>query len=390
MKTIEDLDLEDKKILLRVDLNSSVRKGRVRISPRMKAHAKTIEELCDRGAKVVVLAHQGRPGRDDFLHLDQHGENLNRLLDRRVIFIEDICDKLAEKVISELHAEDVLLLDNVRMHTDELRDVDPKEHATSELVTKLSELCDLYINDAFSICHRNHASVTGFPLVMESAVGPLLEEDLGALEHIEESKGPRHFILGGNKPKSAIKVTGTVLERGLADTVLLGGTPGEIFLEVKGFDLDSKNHEINKVREDVEYILENHGEEVVVPVDLAYQKNKIREEVDIEDLPVDEEVMDIGTGTVKKYIRKLEEAETVVMNGPVGVFEKKNFQKGTEKVLEFLNDNDRYVLVGGGDTSHALEDLGFDFKGFEHVSLAGGAFVRSLLGEKLIGLEVLE
>ncbi|MFP4117083.1 MAG: phosphoglycerate kinase [Candidatus Aenigmatarchaeota archaeon] len=390
MKTLQDVDLKEKKVLVRVDLNSTVKHGRVKLTPRIKEHAKTLDELCDKGCGVVALAHQGRPGRDDFTHLEEHAELLNQLLDRRIIFVRDITGKLAQKAIDELHEEDIILLDNVRMHEDELKDVSPEEHGKSGLVQTLSEHCDIYVNDAFSVCHRNQASITGFPQVMESVAGPLLEEDVEKVNHIEESEEPRHFILGGDKPEDAVEVMERMLEDGVANLVMLGGRIGEIFLEVNGHDLGAKSNDVGESKDKVNRLLEKYGDRIIMPKDLAYEKNGMREEVKVEDLPVSEEVLDIGTETAREFKDKLEEAETIVLNGPLGVFEKENFKKGTRKVLNKLKEMDRFILVGGGDTSHAVEDLGFDVeKDFTHVSLAGGAFVKALLGEELVGVEVL-
>ena len=391
MKTVEDVDLKGKKVLVRVDLNSTVKHGRVKLTPRIKEHAETLDELCDRGCGVVALAHQGRPGRDDFTNLEEHAELLNHLLDRRVIFVSDITGKLAQKTIDELHSEDIILLDNVRMHEDELKDVSPEEHGKSELVQTLSEHCDIYVNDAFSVCHRNQASVTGFPQVMESVPGPLLEEDIETVNHIEDSEEPRYFILGGNKPEDAIEVMEKMLKDGVSDLIMLGGRVGEIFLEVTGHDLGAKSNDTEEFEEEIKELLENFGDRIVMPKDLAYKRNGMREEVKVEELPVEEEVFDIGTETIEEYRDRVEYAETIVLNGPLGMFEKENFRKGTEKVLSKLKGLDKFVLIGGGDSSHAVQDLGFDLEeDFSHVSLAGGAFVKALLGEELIGVEVLK
>ncbi len=389
MKTFENVDLEGKKVLVRVDLNSTVEHGNVRLTPRIKEHSKTLEKLCNKGCGVVVLAHQGRPGGKDFTHLNEHAELLNRVLDRKVVFVEDITGKLAREAIDELNGGDILLLDNIRMHKDELRDVDPEKHGKSELVETLSKFCDVYVNDALSVCHRNHASVTGFPQTMESVAGPLLKEDVESIDHIEESKKPRYFILGGNKHEDSIEVMKRMLEDGTADLVILTGTPGEVFLQASGRDLGAKSY--NTAGLELDEILDRYGDSVILPKDLAYEKNGSRKEVGIDKLPVDEETFDVGTKTVEEIKRRAEEAETIVLNGPPGMFEKKNFKRGTEEVLGKLKELDGFILVGGGDTSHAVEDLGFDLeKDFTHVSLAGGAFVKALLGEELVGVKALE
>lgn len=388
MKTLEDIDIEGEKVLARVDLNSTIKYGSVKLTPRIKEHAQTLEELCDKGCGVVALAHQGRPGEEGFTHLSEHAELLNQLLDRRVIFVEDVTGRLAQKAMDELHKEDILLLDNVRMHEDELKDVSPEEHGRSELVQTLSEHCDVYVNDAFSVCHRNHASITGFPQIMESAGGPVLEKDVESISHIEESEKPRHFILGGNKHEDALVVMKKMLEDGVADLVILAGTVGELFLQVSGHDLGAKSY--SKDNKEAEELLQRYGDRIIIPKDLAYEKNDTRKEVDVKELPVDEETLDIGTQTIEEIKKRIEEAKTIVVNGPLGMFERENFKKGTKEVFGKLKELDRFVLVGGGDTSHAVEDLGFDMeKDFTHVSLAGGAFVKALLGEELVGVEAL-
>lgn len=390
MQSVKDLDVGGKKALVRVDLNSSAEGGKIQITPRMKAHSKTLEYLSDKGAKVIVLAHQGRPGRDDFLHLDQHAQRLEELMGRKVGFVKSICGPEAKESIEGMEPGDILVLDNVRMHGDELKKVSPEEHAKSELVTKLSGWCDLYVNDAFSVCHRNQASMTGFPQVMDSCVGLQLKKDLDALGKLDNPPRPLYFVVGGNKPGDAADILLREFERGGLEKALVGGAVGEAFLQVKGVDLGPKHYDLGDTEEKMEKLLDEHGDSIVLPVDVAYSDGS-RKEISVDNLPIEEKIFDIGSSTVGIFKEELKKAKTVVFNGPLGKFEDPEFMKGTKEILKALKGQDSFTLVGGGDTSNVLDELGYDLENdFSHVSLAGGAFVSYISGKKLPGIEALK
>ncbi|KXB06256.1 hypothetical protein AKJ51_03975 [candidate division MSBL1 archaeon SCGC-AAA382A20] len=391
MKGISKVDVTGKRILVRVDLNSTVIDEEVQMTPKIKEHSKTLDELADRGAEVVAISHQGRPGGKDFLHLKQHAQLMEDFLNRNINFVKSVCDKKAIEEINNLNRGEILLLDNVRMHEDELKDVSPAEHGNSELVKKLSEVCDIYANDAFSVCHRNQASITGFPQVVDSYVGPLLEEELEALERLDHPREPVHFVLGGNKPEDAVNVIYKMLEKNEMDLALLGGAVGEVFLQVSGLNLGSKGYDLGGLKQRIQYLIENYRDNLVLPKDVAYEEDSERKEIPVEKLPASRKIYDIGMETVEDFKERLGEAETVVMNGPLGNIEYEVFRKPTEEILKAISDMDKFTLVGGGDTSKFIDDIGFDLeKDFSHVSLAGGAFISYLSGEKLPGIEALK
>lgn len=391
MKTLDDLNLKGEKVLLRLDLNSTVEDGEIEVTPRMEAHSSSVEEIVDRGAAVVILAHQGRPGREDFLHLNQHAEILQKMIDREVRFIEDVAGKRAIEAIENLESGNVLLLDNVRMDPDELKDRKPSEHARSDLVKKLSAVCDVYVNDAFSVCHRNQESITGFPQIMKSAAGPRLEKELESLNKLGDPKRPVHFVLGGNKPEDAVEVLENMFEAGNLDRVYLGGIVAKVFLQVKGIDLGEESFDLGGLEGKIENVLNQYEDKILLPEDLAYSENGKRAETSVEDLPIDEITFDVGKKTVNKFKDGMRSAETLIFNGPVGKFEDERFSEGTEEILDAMAGLEKFTMLGGGETSKAADQMGFDLnRDFSHVSLAGGAFISYLSGEKLPGVEALK
>jgi len=219
--TIDDFDVEGKTVLFRADINSVVIDGRVQMKERIDENAKTIRELSEKKAKVVILAHQGRAGRYDFLPLEQHAQLLRNFVDLK--YIDDIIGPAAREAIKNLDAGEVLLLDNVRMLAEETLDETPEEHAKSVFVRKLSPLADIYINDAFSVAHRSHASVVGFPKVLDAGIGRLMERELSALARaVHQIERPVVYVLGGAKPEEVFDIIDFALERGV-DSILTTG-----------------------------------------------------------------------------------------------------------------------------------------------------------------------
>jgi len=417
-KTLDDLD-DGQRVLVRLDLNSPVEDGVVQDNRRFERHAKTVRELADRGFETVLMAHQGRPGRDTFVSLEQHADILAEHVGRvgangddhgtseraapasyDVDFVADTFGEDALAAIDALESGDVLLLENTRMCADELPEEDPEVKAETEFVQTLAPKFDAYINDAYSAAHRAHASLVGFPLVLPAYAGRVMETEYEANTAIAEKEfdGQVTMAVGGTKATDVINVMNH-----LGDTVddfLLGGIAGELFLRADGapvgFDLDpdldlydsqwEENHEL------IEQILAEHRDQITVAHDMAYaDEDGERTEIDVAD--IDEKTvsfMDIGTDTAEGYADVIGDSEAVFVKGALGVFEEERFSVGTVTVLEAIAETDCFSVVGGGDTSRAIEMYGMSEDDFGHVSIAGGAYIRALTGAELIGVEVLE
>ena len=400
IKTLDDVSVEGRRVLVRVDFNSPIdpSTGRILDDTRIRTHGeKTIKELVERGAKVVLMAHQGRKGEPDFVSLKQHALVLSKVLGKEVKFVDDIFGEKAVSAIKGLREGEVLLLENVRFWDGETKKAPAEEHAKSEMVRRLAPLIDVFVVDAFAAAHRMHVSMVGFaPAVSEVAVGRVMEAELKALERVRNN--PEHpcvYILGGAKAEDSASVADAVLSQGIADYVLTGGLVANLFLYAKGVNLGRPNIEVLEKRgftelvSEVKKLLEKHGKKVVLPVDLAVDVEGKREIVDIDSLPTDYLIKDIGDNTVKEYASIIERAKTIVMNGPMGVFEEAAFASGTRAVFDAIVQSGAFSLIGGGHTIAAARKLGYIDK-VSFVSTGGGALMRYLSKGTLPVVEVLK
>ncbi len=387
---MEDFDVKGKTVLFRADLNSAVINRKVQMKERIEENAKTIRELSEKKAKVVILAHQGRAGQADFLPLEQHAQLLRNFVED-LKYVEDIIGPVALDAIRDLDAGEVLLLDNVRMLAEETLDKTPEEHSKSIFVRRLAPLADIYINDAFSVAHRSHASVVGFPKVLDAGIGRLMERELIALGRAVHSiKRPVVYVLGGAKPEEVFDIMDFALERGV-DTILTTGAIGNLFLYAKGVIPMKVDKHLFESVDRARRIAERGGNRTKYPWDVAIEVNGKREEISLEEVKPNQQIYDIGKKTSEKYAEIIRNARTVIMKGPAGAFEKEGFSKGTKEIFKAIADSDAFSVLGGGHTSAAISEVGMDKNEMDnvHVSLAGGAFLRYLLGKPLPGIEVL-
>jgi phosphoglycerate kinase len=397
--TMDDFDLKDKTVLLRVDFNSPLDPQTKQIinDERIRAHAKaTISELVKKGAKTVILAHQGRPGDADFIPLKQHAELLSKELNMPVKYVDDVFGEAAQNAIKALKSGEVLVLGNVRGVPNEQTKGTPEEHAKTEFVRNLAPLADIFINDAFAAAHRAHISMVGFTAVLPSAAGRIMERELKALGKVLEApEHPSVFVIGGAKGDDSLDISRYVLKNGIADNVLTGGVIGHIFLVAKGFNLGKGNMAFLEKKElmglvpGIRELMQQYPGAIIVPVDLAMEVDKKRKEIDVEDLPTDNNIFDIGTKTAQKFADIILKAKTIVVSGPVGVFENPEFKKGSQIVLNAVANSEGFSLVGGGHTVAAVEKLGLADK-MSYVSTAGGALIEFLMGKQLPGVVALE
>jgi phosphoglycerate kinase len=397
--TLDDLP-DDQCVLVRLDLNSPVEDGEPQDNRRFQRHARTVRELLDAGHRVVLMAHQGRPGRDDFVSLAGHADILAEHVGHDIGFVADTYGDEALAAIDALEAGEALLLENTRMCDDELPEKEPEEHAESEFVQTLAPHVDAYVNDAYSAAHRAHASLVGFPLVLPAYAGRVMETEYEANTAIAEKEfdGQVTMVVGGTKATDVIDVMHAIGDK--VDTFCMGGIAGELFLRADGapvgFDLDPEadlyDSQWEANHETIESLIRDRGDGIRLATDLAYEDDDgDRAEVLVADIDEkDESYLDIGTETVESYAPIIRESDAVFVKGALGVFEDERFSTGTVGVLDAIAETDCFSVVGGGDTSRAIEMYGLSEDDFSHVSIAGGAYIRALTGDSLVGVEVLQ
>jgi len=397
--TIDDLNFKNKVALVRVDFNSPIdpKTKKVLDDTRIRAHAQTtVKELCEKGAKIVILAHQGRPGDPDFTPLKQHAEILGKILGKPVKYVDDLFGEKAQKAIKGLKSGEILVLENVRTFPDEQNKGTPEEHAKSEFVQKLAPLGDVFVNDAFAAAHRAHISIVGFTAVLPSVAGRIMEKELKALGKVLEApEKPCVYILGGAKADDSLEISRYVLKNNIADRILTGGVVGHLFLAAKGLNLGKPNMELLEKRElmglvpGIRELMNAYPGKIETPPDIAIEVEGKRKEITIERLPTNYPVYDIGAKTVKKYGDIIRGAKSIVISGPVGVFENVEFSLGTREIFKAIAASKAFSLVGGGHTVAAVEKLGLADK-MSYVSTAGGALIEFLMGKRLAGVVALE
>jgi phosphoglycerate kinase len=397
--TLDDVEVKDKVVIVRVDFNSPIDPETKRIldDSRIRAHGEsTIKELAEKGAKVVVLAHQGRKGDSDFIPLKQHAEILAKVLGKPVKYVDDLFGEKGKDAIKELKSGEVLVLENVRMYDSETEEGTPEEQAKKELVVNLAPLADLFVNDAFSAAHRAHVSIIGFTAVLPSVAGRVMERELRSLRKIlEKPEKPCVFILGGAKTDDCLEISTYVLNKQIADYVLTGGIVGHVFLVARGFDLGkqnmafSENKNFTGLLSGIKELMQKYPDEIKTPRDLAVEVNGKRREISVRELPTGFPIFDIGSETVEDYAKIIRVAKSIVVSGPMGVFENSEFMLGTKRIFEEIANSKAFSLAGGGHTTAALHEFKIADK-ISYVSTAGGALTEFLMGKQLPGVTALE
>ncbi len=392
--TMDDVILDNKRVLVRVDFNSPMDpSGNILDDKRIKSHLDTLRALED--CRVVLMAHQSRAGKKDYTTLEAHARQATRLLRRDVVYIDDIFGSHAREAIKSLIPGEVILLENTRFYAEENMNRTPADHAKSHMVKKLAPLFDLFINDAFAVSHRSHCSVVGFTEVLPSFAGILMDKEITALDKgMKGNEHPTVFSLGGTKADDYIKVTKNVLGRGGADKILTSGVVATVFMMAAGIDVGDANRKFVEDQEYLEQIpiaaklLKDYPGKIAMPVDVALNKNGERVEVAVDTLPTDLPIADIGLETIVNYSKDLKDARVTVTNGPTGIFEQEKFRLGTAELLKAATQSG-YSIVGGGHSIAAIDQLGLESK-FSHVSMGGGASITYLSGEPLPGIEALK
>ena len=396
--TLEDFDFRGRTVLLRVDINCPLSKDSLKIvnDSRIRRVVPTVRELMGKDAKLVILAHQSRKGKWDFIDLSQHAECLSRHINAPVKYVDDVIGEDAKKAIEALEPGQVLLLGNVRAIDSETAKVDMAAHAEGEIVKALAPLIDYYVCDAFGASHRSQCSLVGFPAKVPAASGRLMAKEMFALNAIfTDPRMPSVVILGGAKFCDVSEMIDRVLGNGTADTIILVGLAGNAYLLARGVDIGEAS---TKVLQDeltpenlqaAKDILEKYGQRVLLPVDVAVERGGARVSVNIGDMPTAEPALDIGDATAEKFAKVIRSSKTCFMSGPAGMIEKEGFEIGTRILMEAMVDSGGQSVIGGGHTGGAAERFDLADR-FSYVSTGGGALETFLLGQPLPVIEALK
>jgi phosphoglycerate kinase len=398
-KTLDDFQVKDKVVLVRVDFNSEIDPATKKVTSdvRIKAHAETtIKELAEKGAKTVILAHQGRKGDPDYTPLKQHAEILGKLLKCPVKYVDDVFGDKAKAAIKTLKGGEILVLENVRSWDGETKTKTVDDAAKTDLVKNLAPLADLFVNDAFAAAHRGHASMVGFTPVLPSAAGRIMERELKSLSRaLEKPEHPCVYVMGGAKADDALEISKYVLDSKIADYVLVGGVTSQLFLAAKGVDLGKKTmdflakKELTQFMPGIKELLAKYPDKIILPEDVALDNGGKRKEIPVSKLPTELSIFDIGKKTVDKFSKLIASAKAIVVSGPMGVYENKEFNYGTKGVFTAIAGSKAFSLAGGGNTIAAIEEYGLSKK-IGYISTAGGALIEFLMGKKLPGVVALE
>lgn len=389
-KTVQEIDVKGKRVLVRVDFNIPRDKatGEITDDTRIRAALPTIDYLLDHDAKVILMSHLGRPkGQvDETMRLDKVGERLSELLDRPVRKMDEAVGPEVEQAVAQMQEGEVVLLENVRFYPGEEKN-DP------EFSAQLAKLGDIYVNDAFGTAHRAHCSTEGVGHLLPSVAGFLMKKEISALgSALNRPERPFVAIIGGAKVSDKIGVIQNLMER--VDTLIIGGGMANTFLEAQGYAMGRSLVEKDKIELAAQLLAEaqEKGKKVLLPVDLvaaaAIDQPETAEQVAVGAVPADKMALDIGKETIKLYREAVADAKTIIWNGPMGVFEVDAFAQGTNQVAEAVAHSSANSIVGGGDSVAAVAKAGLEDQ-ITHISTGGGASLEFLEGKLLPGIQVL-
>jgi len=385
-KTIKDIDIRGKRILVRVDFNVPIKDGKVGDDTRIRAALPTIEYLLNGGAAVILCSHLGRPkgGPDPKFTLKPVADYLSQLMKKPVLFSEDCVGPTAEKAAKALKPGEVLVLENTRFHPEEEKN-DP------EMAKQLAKLADVYVNDAFGTAHRAHASTEGVARIKPGVAGFLLEKEIQYLgQAIADPKRPFVAILGGAKISDKIGVIKNLLAK--ADTVLIGGGMANTFFKAQGYPIGDSLVE-DEALETAKQLVKEGSTHLRLPIDVVignrFDNDAERKVIETGPIPDGWRIMDVGPKTVAAYAKVVASAGTVVWNGPMGVFEFPHFAQGTFDLAKAVAESKAVTIIGGGDSVAAVQQSGLADK-ITHISTGGGASLEMLEGLVLPGVAILQ
>lgn len=389
--TLDDFDLKGKTVFLRVDMNCPINPQTMEIlgTKRIEEAIETLESLKE--AKVVVASHQGRVGNKDYTGMDKHAKVLEKLMRRKIKYVEDVIGEAAQNAIKNLEDGDILLLDNLRLCAEENYEFTPENAAKTIMVSRLSKLFDLCVLDSFPSAHRSHPSIIGFPQVLPACAGRIVEREVKNLDEIMTvAKAPHVIVLGGSKIPDRLEAIKLLIQNGRADHVLLTGLIGNVFMRAQArmkSPLGIKREE--EVVAKAHALIGEYPDVFATPVDIAIDKDGERIEMDVREMVKGDKIYDLGPKTVEYYSKLIAGAGTVFISGPAGFFEKDNFSYGTRELLKSVANSMATTIVSGGHLTTALKQYGLADK-INHTSTAGGALVLYLTGEKLSMIKALE
>ena len=390
MKTIRDLNIDGKKVIIRCDFNVPMKDGKITDDTRIVGALPTIEYCIDHGCKIILMSHLGRVKEEKDLaenDLSPVAERLSELLQKDILFSEKTRGEELETIVESLEPGDIVLVQNTRYE-----DLDGKKESSNdpELGKYWASLGEVFINDAFGTIHRAHASNVGIATHLESGVGFLIEKELKALSSLENPERPFVVILGGAKVSDKIGVIENLVTK--ADKILIGGGMAFTFLKAQGINIGKSLLDEENIEFCQKVLAENPGK-IVLPIDFAVTNEYTNDEEyrikTFENIADDEMGLDIGPETVLLYTNILREAKTVIWNGPLGVYEFEKYKKNTDELLKYLVENKIKTILGGGDIVAAATNAGYKDKVF-HASTGGGATLEYLEGKTLPGLEVIK
>ncbi len=397
--TMDDFNFKGKTVFLRVDINSPVdpKTNTILDDSRFRAHLETINEL--KQSKLVILAHQSRPGKRDFTSMKIHSDHLSNLVKRKVTFVPGLFEENVLEKIDKSNYGDILVLENTRFYSEEVvlaeesMDVLKQTH----IVKNLSKHMDYFVNDAFAAAHRPNVTLIGFSEVIPNIAGRLMEKEIRGVETFFAMKDkPRIGVFGGAKADDSVKIINRMLDDEKLDYVLTGGLVGHLFLTASGFELGTKNLEVmEKEIPNLESLikkssetLSKYGEKILIPTDFVGSDNSKPVYYTRENFRKDISAMDIGINTIATYASILSKSKAIVLNGPMGVFELDEFATGTKEIFNAIAESNSYKIAGGGHTNAALEKMGLSNK-IDHLSTGGGALISYLAGEPMPAIESL-
>lgn len=401
-KTIKDIDLKDKKVILRVAYDTPLKKNKnkwtVVDNSRIKISIPTINYLLKQNCKIILVSYLGRPNGKvvEDLRLEPIAKELEKIFKKeKIIYLKDCIGKEVESRIKDMKSNEIILLENTRFYPEE-------EKNDLRFAKKLADLGEIFINDAFAQSHREYASTVGITKFLPSAMGLNFEKEIKILTKIKtNSKKPLIIIIGGKKINTKIDVIKNFLEQ--ADWILIGGVAGLIFLKELGYKVgrlpndNLKNQIDNSIKEILAELLPFVGEKIILPIDAIIEKTiglkKQAREIDIAFLNSHDlsssSILDIGSQTIELFSQYIKKAKTIIWNGPMGLFEKENFNQGTKKIAQAIANSKAYSLIGGGDTKKAINRFNLNKK-FSYTCVAGGAMLKFLANKKLPALEALK
>ncbi|MCP3941139.1 MAG: phosphoglycerate kinase [Desulfobacteraceae bacterium] len=391
MKSVRDIDVQGKKVFVRVDYNLPMdEKLNITDDNRIRATLDLIEYLSTRKAKIILASHMGRPNgiKDDRFSLLPAAQCLAGLLGRKVLFVDDCIGKDVEQQVADLEDGQILLLENLRFYNEEKKN-------DLNFAKKLADLCDVYINNAFAVSHRDQASITGITkFVSQACAGFLLEKEVQSYyDSVENPKKPLITVIGGAKVSSKLAALENMLN--FVDKLIIGGAMANTFLNASGVDTKDSMIEVDLLKTAAAIIekADKKGIELLLPSDLVvadkFDKNAVTKIVPVDEIPDNWMALDIGPETANRYAQAILQAGTIVWNGPMGVFEMEKFAAGTQTVADAIAGAKAFSIVGGGDTGLAAKQCGVADK-VSYISTGGGAFLYMMEGKKLPGVLALE